>query len=129
MTIKEKTIRELESLDTDKVRIVYDIIKTLKRSPTEKSESMNDQLKNQIFNTMPSETVKIKKKSGSQIIQIPEGLKIKDDKVYLKKVGNSIYVIPFHNPWDSLIQSTELFTNDYLDERDQQAVQEKDLFE
>jgi len=42
MTIKEKTIRELESLDTDKVRIVYDIIRTLKRSPTEKSESMKN---------------------------------------------------------------------------------------
>jgi len=78
---------------------------------------------------MPFETVKIKNKSGSQIIQIPEGLKIEDNKVYLKKVGNSIYVIPFHNPWDSLIQSTGLFTNDYLDERNQPAVQERDLFE
>jgi len=78
---------------------------------------------------MPFETVKIKNKSGSQIIQIPEGLKIEDNKVYLKKVGNSIYVIPFHNPWDSLIQSTGLFTNDYLDERNQPTVQERDLFE
>mgnify|MGYP005856337939 CR=1 FL=1 len=42
MTIKEKTIRELESLDTDKIRIVYDIIRTLKRSPGEKSESMKN---------------------------------------------------------------------------------------
>ena len=71
---------------------------------------------------MPFETVKIKKKAGTQIIQIPEGLKIEDDKVYLKKVGNSIYVIPFHNPWESLIQSTEMFTKDFLDERDQPEV-------
>lgn len=78
---------------------------------------------------MSFQSVKIEKKSGSQIIQIPEGLKIEDDKVYLKKVGNPIYVIPFHNPWDSLIQSTELFTNDFLDERDQPTVQERDLFE
>lgn len=78
---------------------------------------------------MPYETVKIKKKSGAQIILIPEGLRIEDDKVYLKKVGNSIYVIPFHNPWESLIQSTELFTKDFLDERDQPEVQERELFE
>lgn len=78
---------------------------------------------------MAFETVKIQKKSGSQIIQIPEGLKIEDDKVYLKKVGNSIYVIPFHNPWDSLIDSTELFTNDFLDEREQPNLQERELFE
>jgi len=66
---------------------------------------------------MPFETVKIKKISGVQTIQIPEGFRIEDDKVYLKKVGNSIYVIPFHNPWDSLIHSTELFSKDFLDER------------
>lgn len=78
---------------------------------------------------MPFKTVKINKKLGSQIIQIPEGLEIEDDKVYMKKVGNSIYVIPFHNPWDSLINSTELFTKDFLDERDQPEVQERDLFE
>lgn len=78
---------------------------------------------------MSFETVKIKKKSGAQLIQIPEGLKIEDDKVYLKKVGNSIYVIPFHNPWDSLIHSTELFTKDFLDDRDQPGVQERELFE
>lgn len=78
---------------------------------------------------MPFETVKIKKRSGAQIIQIPEGLKIEDDKVYLKKVGNSIYVIPFHDPWDSLIQSTHMFTKDFLDKRDQPIGQERELFE
>lgn len=78
---------------------------------------------------MSFEAVKIKNKSGTQIIQIPEGLKIEDDKVYLKKVGNSIYLIPFHNPWDSLVHSTELFTEDYLNEREQPRLQERELFE
>ena len=78
---------------------------------------------------MSFEPVKIKKKSGTQIIQIPEGFKIEDDKVYLKKVGNSIYVIPFHNPWDSLIHSTGMFTEDFLKDRDQPRVQKRDLFE
>lgn len=78
---------------------------------------------------MSFEAVKIKKKSGAQLIQIPEGLKIEDDKVYLKKVGNSIYVIPFHNPWDSLIQSTSMFTEDFLKDREQPGVQERELFE
>ncbi|MGF1669117.1 MAG: antitoxin, partial [Balneolaceae bacterium] len=59
----------------------------------------------------------------------PEGLHIDDDKVYLKKVGNSIYVIPFHNPWDTLFQSTDQFTDDYLEERNQPKMQERELFE
>ena len=78
---------------------------------------------------MSFEPVKIKKKSGTQIIQIPEGFKIEDDKVYLKKVGNSIYVIPFHNPWDSLIQSNGMFTEDFLKDREQPKVQKRELFE
>lgn len=33
MTIKEKTIRELESLGHADIRLVYDLIKNLKRRP------------------------------------------------------------------------------------------------
>ena len=77
---------------------------------------------------MSFETVKIKKKSGAQIIQLPEALSIDDDKVYLKRVGNSIYVIPFHAPWESMIKSTDMFTEDFLDQRDQPDLQKRDLF-
>lgn len=78
---------------------------------------------------MPFETVKVTKESGSQIIHIPEGFKIEDDKVYLKKVGNSIYVIPYHNPWESLIQSTNMFSDDFLNEREEPKIQEREFFE
>jgi len=78
---------------------------------------------------MPFETVKIKKRSGAQIIQLPKGLRIDDDKVYLKKVGNSIYVIPFHKPWDTLFQSIDQFTDDYLEEREQPKLQAREFFE
>jgi len=47
---------------------------------------------------MGFETANIENNIGYQGIRIPANLKIQDDKVYLKKVGNTIYVIPFHNP-------------------------------
>ncbi|MEX2409853.1 MAG: AbrB/MazE/SpoVT family DNA-binding domain-containing protein [Candidatus Paceibacterota bacterium] len=78
---------------------------------------------------MPFQTVKLKKRSGSQIIQLPDNLSIDDDKVYLKKVGNSLYVIPFQHPWDSLIESTSQFTDDYLEVREQPEQQKRDHFE
>lgn len=78
---------------------------------------------------MPFQTVKLKNVSGSQLIRVPENMKIDDNKVYLKKVGNSLYVIPFHNPWDSLIGSTGLFTEDFLDEREQPEQQAREIFE
>ncbi len=67
---------------------------------------------------MAFETVKILDAKDGQTINIPKELRIDDDKVYLKKVGNSLHVIPFHAPWESMVNSVEEFTEDYLSKRD-----------
>jgi antitoxin VapB len=64
-------------------------------------------------------TIKIQSKKGHQAIKIPKNLEIDDDKVYLKKVGNSLVIIPYHNPWKNVLDSLDLFTSDYMDERQQ----------
>lgn len=63
---------------------------------------------------MPFETIDIQDISGSQMIKIPESLRIDDNKVYLKKVGDSLDIIPFHNPWQSMIESVESFSEDFI---------------
>lgn len=68
---------------------------------------------------MKIEEVQIENIQGSQFIKIPDNLKIDDNKVFLKKVGNSIFIIPFHNPWQNLIQSLDLFSEDFLENRNQ----------
>jgi uncharacterized protein YfkK (UPF0435 family) len=40
MTIKEKTIRELDSLKNDELRVIYDLIKSLKRRPEKNRGSL-----------------------------------------------------------------------------------------
>lgn len=45
MSIKEETIRELESLEYDDVRIIYDIIQSLKRRTQTRQPNGNDYLK------------------------------------------------------------------------------------
>lgn len=78
---------------------------------------------------MMFETIDINNKKGFQAIRIPENLKINDSKVYLKKIGNSLYIIPFHNPWQNLIESIDSFTNDFMEEREQHNNQERELFD
>ncbi len=78
---------------------------------------------------MVIETLDIENKKGDQAIMIPKKMRINDDKVYLKKVGNTLYVIPFHDPWQNLIESTELFTADFMNERNQPAQQQRELFD
>jgi antitoxin VapB len=68
---------------------------------------------------MKYEAIEIKNKKGFQDIRIPKNLKIDDDKVYLKKVGNALHIIPYHNPWQNLIESLDLFTSDFMNNREQ----------
>lgn len=74
-------------------------------------------------------TINIKSKSGEQTILIPEEMRINDDKVYLKKIGNTLYIIPYHNAWQNLIESTESFTNDFMGTRNQPDLQERESFD
>lgn len=77
---------------------------------------------------MKIEEVEIENISGSQFIKIPENFKIDDNRVYLKKMGNSIFIIPFHNPWESLIEGVKLFTEDFMKERNQPSLDNRESF-
>lgn len=75
---------------------------------------------------MEIKTIDIKEIKGKQVIDIPEEMRINDDKVYIKKVGNTLYVIPYHNPWQNLFESLEFFTSDFMDERNQPDKQNRE---
>jgi antitoxin VapB len=75
------------------------------------------------------ETINIKDISGLQSIEIPDNFKINDDKVYLKKVGNALYIIPFHNPWESLIDGVNEFSQDFMEARNQPDDQTRQSFD
>jgi antitoxin VapB len=74
------------------------------------------------------EEVVIENISGSQFIKIPENFKIDDDKVYLKKIGNSIFIIPFHDPWQPLLEGVNLFSKDFFEEREQPIIDKREAF-
>ena len=73
--------------------------------------------------TQGIKTIDIKNNKGEQAIRIPKKMRIDDDKVYLKKVSNSLYIIPYHSPWQNLIESTDSFTSDFMNERNQPVQQ------
>jgi antitoxin VapB len=78
---------------------------------------------------MSFETIAIQNESGSQAIRLPESHKINDDKVYVKKVGNALYLIPFHNPWQNLFESLDKFTADFMEERSQPDEQKREALD
>lgn len=78
---------------------------------------------------MSFEAIDVQDISGSQSIRIPENFKINDDKVYLKKVGTALYIIPFHNPWQNLFDSVDEFSQDFMNDREQPAGQNRESFD
>jgi antitoxin VapB len=82
-----------------------------------------------IIEVMKIQAVDIQNIAGVQAIQLPNDLKINDDKVYLKKIGNVIYIIPFHNPWQNFFDSLSGFSNDFMDDRNQPLQQNRELFD
>lgn len=78
---------------------------------------------------MKIEAVDIKTESGVQSIPLPDGLRINDDKVYVKKMGNVIYLIPYHNPWQSFYDSLSEFSADFMTDRNQPLSQTRELFD
>lgn len=65
----------------------------------------------------------------SQAVRLPQEFRLPGKEVYIKKQGNAIILIPKDNPWDSLINSIDKFPADFMNDREQPSVQEReDLF-
>lgn len=74
-------------------------------------------------------SIDIKDEVDEQKTLIPSEMRINDDKVYLKKMGNAIYIIPYHNPWQNLIESTDSFSSDFMENRTQPDIQKRESFD
>jgi antitoxin VapB len=78
---------------------------------------------------MAFETIDIQDNAGIQAIKIPENLKINDSKVYVKRIGNGLYLIPYHQPWQSMFDSLNQFSDDFMENRDQTSQQSRESFD
>jgi antitoxin VapB len=65
-----------------------------------------------------------------QIIKLPRSLRINSQQVFIKQVGNALVLIPSENPWQSLFDSLENFSDDFMEIREQPELQVREnLFE
>lgn len=61
----------------------------------------------------------------SQAVRLPKEYRFQGTKVYVKKVGNVVLLIPEHDSWQSLLESLSLFSDDYMAERNQPETQDR----
>jgi antitoxin VapB len=73
------------------------------------------------------ETAKLFQNGQSQAVRLPKEYRFQGDKVYIKKIGNAVVLIPYQHSWQSMIDSLDQFSDDYLADRDQPPVQQRDV--
>ncbi|MDP2277794.1 MAG: type II toxin-antitoxin system VapB family antitoxin [Nitrospirota bacterium] len=73
-------------------------------------------------------TAKIFQNGQSQAVRLPKEFRFKDDHVYVKKSGNVVMLIPVKDSWESLFDSLDKFSDDFMTERKQPKVQTRETF-
>jgi len=71
------------------------------------------------------QTAKLFQNGKSQAVRLPKEFRFMGDQVYLKRVGNALVLLPYDTPWQSLVDSLALFSDDFMQERSQPATQER----
>lgn len=76
------------------------------------------------------QTAKLFQNGKSQAVRLPKEFRFSGTQVFIKRVGNTVILIPENAPWQSLINSLALFSSDFMLDREQPDAQvREDLFE
>lgn len=73
-------------------------------------------------------TAKLFQNGKSQAVRLPKEFRFDDDHVFIKKSGNVIMLIPAKGSWDSLMESLDKFSPDFMAERKQPRKQKRESF-
>ena len=72
-----------------------------------------------------TETARLFKNGRSQAVRLPKEFRFDGDRVYVKRVGNAVVLLPYDDSWDGLFESLGQFSEDFMDGRDQPVREEE----
>jgi antitoxin VapB len=62
---------------------------------------------------------KLFKNGPSQAVRLPKEFRFEGDEVFIRRIGSAVILLPKTHPWDTLIGSLSMFSDDYLGSREQ----------
>jgi len=72
------------------------------------------------------ETAKLFRNGRSQAVRIPKEFRFEGTEVLIKKIGNAILLIPYREPWQTLFDSLNQFSDDFMETRHQPEQQARE---
>lgn len=73
-------------------------------------------------------TAKLFKNGKSQAVRLPKEFKFEGSEVYIKRIGQNVMLIPMNDPWGTLIDSLDKFSDDFMSRRTQPSLQGREKF-
>jgi antitoxin VapB len=71
-------------------------------------------------------TAKLFKNGNSQAVRLPKEFQFSGRDVIIRKVGRNVVLSPRDDPWSLLVQSLNLFTDDFMEDRGQTIQDERE---
>ena len=69
---------------------------------------------------------KLFKNGQSQAVRLPKHLRFEGTEVFARKLGTAVILLPVNDPWGSLRQALGGFSDDFLSERAEPAMQDRE---
>ena len=54
----------------------------------------------------------------SQAVRLPKEFRFQGDKVYIKRMGNAVVLLPYHDSWQTLFESLDQFSDDFMNDHE-----------
>lgn len=60
------------------------------------------------------DTAKVFTNGGSQAVRLPKDCRFEDNEVLVHRIGNIVILVPKNDPWRGMMDSLDMFTDDFL---------------
>lgn len=71
-------------------------------------------------------TAKVFENGRSQAVRLPKECRFNQDEVVVSKVGDVVMLMPKDSRWSGLLQSLDMFSDDFMSEREQGGLQKRE---
>jgi len=71
-------------------------------------------------------TAKLFTNGRSQAVRLPKEYRFSGSDVYIRSFEGVIMLLPRNHPWESLIKSLDMFSDDFMNDRNQPEEQQRD---
>ena len=72
------------------------------------------------------ETAKVFRSGNSQAVRLPKEFRFDEDRVYVRRLGDAVILLPYGDPWHSLLDGLDKFSDDFMQTREQGEIEERE---